>query len=234
MYRLDNTGRIQSFRETPEGFLDLYLSFSRVGPLEYQRSDGRIETEYVTSEELFDEESLATATGKPITYLHPPEQVTSHNFWKFARGATGTKILRDDPFVTIVGTVHDAGLINIIKSGKAREVSAGYNVEVVKKSDGKLYQTARRYNHFSIVPEGRAGSEVRVHYGDSNDMFETSPNEHDALRRATETSHSAAMQRHKRPLALNKESSKKHRTVPRVTKQPGDSGPLDHLKRQQP
>lgn len=30
--------------------------------------------------------------------------------------------------------------------------------------DGKLYQTARRYNHFSVVDRGRAGDDVRVHY----------------------------------------------------------------------
>ena len=129
--------------------------------------------------------------------------------------------------------VHDSELIDVIKSGKAKQVSAGYTTNVVKGDDGKLYQTSRRYNHFSVVPLGRAGDEVCVHYGDSNDMFETSPNEHDALRRATETSHGAAMQRHKRPLALNKESSKK-RSGHRVEKLPGHVGPLDHLKRRQP
>lgn len=101
IYRTDVLGEVKSYRETPEGFLDLYLTFSKVGALQYCRADGAIEVEYLTAEALFDEKSLATATGKPITYLHPPERVTAHNFWKFARGATGTKIIKDEPFATI-------------------------------------------------------------------------------------------------------------------------------------
>lgn len=160
--RLD-AGVIQSWRETPEGFLDLNITFSKIGPLVYQRADGSVETEYLTEEELFNEDSLSTATGKPITWLHPPEWVTKDNVRKYARGSTGTKIIKDKPFATIVATVHDGELIDVIKSGKAKQVSAGYNTKVVKGDDGKLYQKGRVYNHFSVVPLGRAGAEVRVH-----------------------------------------------------------------------
>lgn len=128
--RIDNAGRIQSFRETREGFLDLTLSFSKVGPLEYQRADGRIETEYLTEEELFDENSLTTATGKPVLFMHPPEgMVNKNNVRHYARGSTGTKVIKDTPFATIVATIHDAELIDIIKSGRARQVSAGYSYQ---------------------------------------------------------------------------------------------------------
>ena len=57
-----------------------------------------------------------------------------------------------------------------MKSGKARQISMGYTTKVVKKDDGKLYQTARRYNHAALVKTGRAGSEVKAHY-DSLDSF---------------------------------------------------------------
>ena len=162
--RLDTTGIVKDFRETKEGFLDLHITFSTTGSLAYQRADGTFETEYLTEDELFNEASLATATGKPITYLHPPEWVTSYNARKYAQGSTGTKIIKDIPFATILATVHDGELIEIIKSGKAKQVSAGYETKVIKKDDGKLYQTGRRYNHFAIVPLGRAGEEVRVHF----------------------------------------------------------------------
>jgi hypothetical protein len=161
--RLD-AGVIKDWRETPEGFLDVNITFSKVGSLVYQRGDGTLQTEYLTEEELFNEDSLATATGKPVTWQHPPEWVTKDNARKYARGSTGTKIIKDTPFATILATVHDGELIDIIKSGKAKQVSAGYTTEVVKGDGGKLYQTARRYNHFSVVPQGRAGADVRVHY----------------------------------------------------------------------
>jgi hypothetical protein len=162
--RLDTRGVIKDFRETPDGFLDLFLSFSKIGPLVYQRADGTLETEYLTEDELFNEDSIATATGKPVTYLHPPEWVTKDNARKYARGSTGTKIVKDTPFATIVATVHDSELIDTIKSGRAKQVSAGYTTKVVKGDDGKLYQTGRRYNHFAVVPLGRAGEEVRIHF----------------------------------------------------------------------
>lgn len=161
--RLD-TGVIKDWRETPEGFLDLNITFSKAGSLVYQRADGTLETEYLTEDELFNEDSLATATGKPITWQHPPEWVTKDNVRKYARGSTGTKIIKDTPFATILATVHDGELIDIIKSGKAKQVSAGYTTKVVKGDGDKLYQTARQYNHFSVVPQGRAGADVRVHF----------------------------------------------------------------------
>jgi hypothetical protein len=166
-HRLD-IGRIAEYRETPDGFLDLHISFSKSGPLIYQRADGTLETEYLTEDELFNEDSLATATGKPLTYLHPPEWVNKDNARKYARGSTGTKVIKDTPFAIIVATVHDGELIDIIKSGKAKQVSAGYTTKVVKGDDGRLLQTQRVYNHFSVVPVGRAGDDVRVHYDGLN------------------------------------------------------------------
>lgn len=168
-HRLD-AGKIADFRETPEGFLDVFMSFSRIGPLVYQRTDGALETEHLTEEELFNEDSLASATGKPVTWNHPPEWVTKDNARQYLRGSTSAKIIKDTPFATILATIHDAELIDVIKSGKAQQVSMGYTTEVVKRDDGKLYQTKRRYNHAAIVPAGRAGSDVRVHYDGVDDV----------------------------------------------------------------
>lgn len=223
MYRLDTIGKIVNYRETVEGFLDIFCSFSKAGPLVYQRADGRLETEYLTEEELFNEDSLATATGKPVTYLHPPEWVTKDNVRKYARGSTGTKIVKDTPFATIVATVHDAELIDVIKSGRARQVSAGYTTNVVKGDDGKLYQSGRVYNHFSVVPQGRAGADVRVLYGDNGDSDNTQ-----ILRAATNGFHAAAMERHKMPLTLSKQSQTQG--VPQIKKAPHEIGPFNHLR----
>jgi len=162
--RLDTTGIIKSYRETTEGFLDVHLTFSKCGALTYQRADGSFEDEHLTEADLFDEDSLATITGKPICYLHPNEWVNKDNVRKYARGSTGTKIIKDTPFATIVAAIHDGELIDIIKSGKAKQVSAGYVARTVRGDDGKLYQKGRVYNHLAIVPLGRAGSDVKVHF----------------------------------------------------------------------
>lgn len=162
-----DVGTIAKFRETPQGFLDLYITFSKVGDLVYRRADGSFITETLTAEELFKEDSISTLTGKPITEGHPPAFVTTDNYKEYTKGSTGTKILIDGDFATIVGTVYDAGTITKIKKGDARQVSVGYNVTVVNR-DGKLYQTDRDYNHLAVLTtEGRAGDSVRVHYHDS-------------------------------------------------------------------
>lgn len=163
--RLD-FGEITEYRESPEGFLDLFITVSRVGDLHYQNSDGSISTETLTKEELFNEKSLATLTGKPITLEHPDVWVTSDNARAFTRGATGTKVIQKEDTVQVVGSIHDKELIDLIKTGQVRQVSAGYTTDVVKR-DGKLWQEKRAYNHIAILRgAGRAGDSVRVHYHD--------------------------------------------------------------------
>lgn len=168
--RLDTTGIIKSYRETAEGFLDVHLTFSKCGALTYQRADGSFEDEHLTEADLFDEDSLSTVTGKPVCYLHPSEWVNKDNARKFSRGSTGTKIIKDGIFATILATVHDGELVNIIKSGKAKQVSAAYTAKTVRGDDGRLYQKGRVYNHLAIVPIGRAGESVRVHFDSINNI----------------------------------------------------------------
>lgn len=224
IYRIDNTGQIKEFRETPEGFLDLHMSFSRVGSLVYQRRDGTLEAEHLTQEQLFNEQSLSTVTGKPIPLGHPIEgMVNKENVRRHTRGTTGTRIIKDTPFAVIVGTIHDGELIEIVKSGKAKEISAGYSCNVVKGDDGKLYQQNRVYNHLAVVEAGRAGSGVRVHYGDSGETdLNVGSNDVNAF-------HAAAVLRHQKPLRLTKESRQK---VPGVKRLPHETGPFSHLRKQ--
>lgn len=171
-----DVGTIQKFRETPQGFLDLYITFSKVGDLVYQRADGSFVTETLTAEELFKEDSLSTLTGKPITEEHPPVFVTTDNYKEYTKGSTGTKILIDGDFATILGTVYDAGTISKIKKGDARQVSVGYDTTVIQR-DGRYFQTDRDYNHLAVLTtEGRAGDAVRVHYHDSaSTVIQTTP-----------------------------------------------------------
>lgn len=162
--RLDTSGIIQNYQRTPEGFLNIFMTIARVGDLTYQRSDGTLENEYLSEQELFNKDSLASLVGKPITLDHPPEWVSSENVRKYIRGSVGHKVIQDTPFLTVLGTVHDAETIEAIESGKTRQVSAGYRARVVRGDDGKIYQQGREYNHISVVALGRAGADVRVHF----------------------------------------------------------------------
>ena len=123
--RLD-LGTIKSYQRTPEGFLSIYMSVSKVGSLTYQRFDGSLENEHLSEEELFNETSLATLVGKPVTLEHPPEWLSSNNIRKYIRGAISHKVIKDSPFLTVLATVYDSETIQAIESGKARQISAGY------------------------------------------------------------------------------------------------------------
>lgn len=140
------------------------MTVSRVGELLYRNDDGSTRTEIVTPETLFDKQSLDTAWGKPITYLHPPGGlITSQNVAKYQKGMTQQSMLINENFLTLAGVVTDAETIEAIKTGSSVQVSAGYLTGLLERSDGLFEQINRRYNHFAVVPLGRAGEEVRIH-----------------------------------------------------------------------
>lgn len=146
-------------------------SVSRVGPLEYRRNDGTTITEWVTSEALFDADSLGTAGTAAVTLGHPPEFVSPDNWKQYAIGATGSTVKArvDDGLVDIVFVVGDREAIDAIERGEATQVSAGYLVEVAENG-GRLEQRNRQYNHFALVPRGRAGADVALHLDGADDL----------------------------------------------------------------
>ena len=162
--RFDASNKV-SYEKLSNGRLRVKATFSRVGSLRYQRSDGTAQEEIVTADELFNEDSLNTAALAPVTLGHPPEGFVTPDRWrKYAVGASGSKIVahRDSGLVDVVFVVGDEEAIAAIESGKARQVSAGYSTQVINR-DGKLYQTNRTYDHLAIVERGRAGGDVCLH-----------------------------------------------------------------------
>lgn len=173
VYRVDS-GKIVDFRETREGFLDLYFRFSKCDkagdPLVY--SDGqKTWEEWLPEEELFNEESLQTATGKPIVgWEHPRSKIVDSSTAKeLSIGLSGQLVRYESPFASIVGTVYDKQTVDDIKSGKLSDISAGYSAFNKQDSSGRIIQVGRRYNHFALLPpgEGRAGTDVGLLYADS-------------------------------------------------------------------
>jgi hypothetical protein len=158
--------------ELSDGRLRVRATFSRVGPLNYMRSDGTLQVEHVTAEELFKPDSLETAGLAAVTLNHPPDGMVTPKTWKkYNVGASGSEVLanRQDGLVSVVFVVGDEEAIAAVKTGKATEVSAGYSTLVEHRADGKFYQTNRVYNHLALVERGRAGPSVRLHLDAADD-----------------------------------------------------------------
>lgn len=161
-------GVITAVERTTEGALRVWATVSRTGDLTYYGADGQPFVERVTADELFKTDSLNTAWGKPITVGHPvtdegePIPVTPDNSPAYRVGSTMQSMQRiSDQFLTLVAVIDDARGIAEIERG-TREISAGYYRDPVL-TDGVIHQTNRDYNHFAIVPHGRAGAKVRLH-----------------------------------------------------------------------
>ena len=159
--------------KTPEGFLICQdVPISRTGFQSYLASEimencpdkHKIIHVYRPAEEVFNEKSLASFEGKPVTNEHPQEDVTPMNYHKFCcghvqnvhagEGEDAGKVLAD-LYIT------DPTLIQLIKDGK-REVSCGYYAEEKRDSQGRLCQTKIRGNHVAVVNSGRAGKSVCI------------------------------------------------------------------------
>ena len=63
-FRIDKVP-IVHYEELEDGWLKVVASFSRTGPLTYFDQAGQAIQEYLTAEELYDEESLATEAQTP-------------------------------------------------------------------------------------------------------------------------------------------------------------------------
>lgn len=116
---------------------------------------------------VFDEKSMMSLAGRPVTRGHPDVPVTSENWKDLAKGQVGGVIRRDGEHVVAPMAIMDAEAAKEVAAG-ARSLSAGYTVEVVKDegiaADGTPYQFrqagALRFNHVAYLPDNnpRAGN----------------------------------------------------------------------------
>lgn len=105
--------------------------------------------------DVFDEDSLASMDGKPITLYHPDEMVTSENFKKYAVGFI-KNVHRDGDYIKGDLVINDMDAIEKVLDGEIKDLSLGYQAKLVPTGDGRLKQTNIVINHLAIVPEGRA------------------------------------------------------------------------------
>lgn len=119
---------------------------------------------------------IESLNSKPITLLHPSEDVSPENVKKLQVGFTGTDASWDGLNAYVTMTITDATAIKEMLAGRVRAVSCGYDAELMQDSgnwQGIVYDEVMRnirHNHIALVREGRAGDGVRFRIGDSADF----------------------------------------------------------------
>jgi hypothetical protein len=156
--------------KTDAGFLKCPVSATRVGVFKYYKPDGTVFKELRLPEEVFNEDSMATLAGVPVTNRHPSKLVDKENARKYMIGFTSDQIInREDKFLDTFVTITDALVIDEVEKKGLREVSCGYTCELDFQKgvyDGEEYDAIQRnirYNHLAVVDKGRAGPQVKLH-----------------------------------------------------------------------
>lgn len=161
-----NNDAIKQWTITPEGYLQIDIPIARPGVLVYDRKRGDAFTakEYRSADELFNQDSMNTLVGKPVTVSHPRSGlVTAKNYRSVAAGVV-TAVMRRGDELFARALVQDEKSIRLIQQDKTlRGASAGYQCDEKPKvtgwsPDGQEYDTEQRginYNHLSIVRNPR-------------------------------------------------------------------------------
>ncbi len=155
---------------TPDGFLVAHnVPISRAGWFDYlgkeiTHPELDIVRVYRSPAELFNPATMASFEGKPLTDGHPMDHVTPENATMYIRGSVqnvrqGAGESSDLLLADI--NVYDKTLMDEIENGK-REVSAGFEFDLVENRDGTYSQTGILGNHVAVVDKGRAGDRVRI------------------------------------------------------------------------
>lgn len=151
--------------KTSEGYLVCVDSIlSRTGAQSYTRDelfhDGCKDEVNVdrSPDEVFSDKTLASFENKPLTIEHPDEDVNSTNHNKYAVGfIRDIKRGKDGADDVMLGTivVTDAEAIELIETGKLKELSCGYDCDI--EDEDNPQQRNIRGNHVALCEHGRAG-----------------------------------------------------------------------------
>lgn len=116
---------------------------------------------------VFDEKSMMSLAGRPVTRGHPPAGVSADNWKDLTVGQMGGVIKRDGEHVMAPMAIMDASAVKEVMGG-ARGLSAGYTVGITAADgvaeDGTPYQYKQsgelRFNHVAYLPDNnpRAGN----------------------------------------------------------------------------
>lgn len=172
-YRIDRGGRITS-KIDDNGYLRIDGVVAHVGILEYMDDDGTVIREFVPEETLFDEASLQSLAGAPVTLQHPPEMVTPSNYKQYSQGSVNGMPRRDGDNLVASMLVIGNEALHAVEYGGVSELSPGYSVDLDETPgewQGQKYdrvQRNRRYNHQAIVDAARGGSVCSLRFDGAN------------------------------------------------------------------
>lgn len=168
---------LKSATKTDEGFILDTPVVSRTGVFDYLNEDGSIRREYRPPEEVFNADSLASLKGKPITVEHPDELVTDSNAKYLTIGTMLSEGRKDGENLVTDIVIHSPS-----DMGNRRGLSLGYSLDLEEtpgEINGERYDAIQRnirYNHLSIVKNGRAGAVARLNM-DKCQIVENQPEE---------------------------------------------------------
>lgn len=165
-----DVGTMGAVERTPLGGLRIPTYLTRTGVFDYVQDDGTIIREYRPVDEVFNADSLATLVHAPCCNEHPNEPVTPQNFRKYSVGHVENGTVKQDGDKIAAYTVwQEHKAIADIEARRKYEISCGYTCDVDETSgttpNGERYDRIQRnirYNHVALVPDGRAGPEVRL------------------------------------------------------------------------
>lgn len=172
-YRIDMGGRITS-KIDDNGYLRIDGVVAHVGILEYMDEDGTVIREFVPEETLFDEASLQSLAGAPVTLQHPPEMVTPSNYKEYSQGSVNGIPKRDGDNLVASMLVIGNEALHAVEYDGVSELSPGYSVDLDETPGewkGQKYdrvQRNRRYNHQAIVDAARGGSVCSLRFDGAN------------------------------------------------------------------
>lgn len=172
--RIYTTEKIGPNRElTPEGYLLCKgVPVARTGTMIYGPDeiggasvgpDGVVRA-HRSDEDVFDERTIASALGKPITNDHPEGDVNPENWKENSHGVAlnirrGEGAMDDLLMMDLLLTTKEG--IEAVQNGK-REISLGYDANYEEISEGEYRQFNIVINHIALVEEGRCGSRCAI------------------------------------------------------------------------
>ncbi|WP_447724613.1 DUF2213 domain-containing protein [Sphingomonas koreensis] len=166
-------------KRTRDGYLAVRAKAARTGVYQYggpevdpDNKHGLRDTAVVNvlrdEQTVFDQASVASFIGKPITDDHPKVPVNAANWKDHARGTVMGAKWEQGGYLAFDLLLTDADAIAKVDGGK-RELSNGYDAGLeygeFKAADGTMCQarqTSIKGNHIALVDRGRAGPECRI------------------------------------------------------------------------
>lgn len=152
--------------ETPEGYLSIDgVRIARVGSMIYGPGETPVEPNESgwvrierDAETLFHPDTIASFNGKPVTVRHPddmldPDNVSADGVTLNVRRGTGL----DSEFLVADLLIWTRKGIDAVRSGKLREVSAGYDADYEPIKPGFGRQVKITGNHVALVDRARCG-----------------------------------------------------------------------------